>query len=207
MDYDDRAAVTEGSVPSMGHHPLQWPDYLVLASFLVISLGIGLYHALTGGRQKTVSEFIMANRDLQIIPTSISLLVSFQSAIMVLGMTAEMFGYGSQLMVLSISSHALASVVTVALFVPWLFPLKLVSVYEVCMHELNGRYGVWGAVYEVRCKRYARMRYTVGLGWWGTVYGVSTVYEVRCERLIRAEFKVVSRHVNSSGESRLWILA
>ena len=110
---------------------LRWPDYLILASFLVISLGIGLYHALTGGRQKTTSEFIMANRSLKILPTSISLLVSYQSAIMILGLAAEMYWFGAQLLLLSTCSFMLTTLITVVIFVPWMFPLKLTSVYEV----------------------------------------------------------------------------
>ena len=110
---------------------LRWPDYLILASFLVISLGIGLYHALTGGRQKTTSEFIMANRSLKILPTSISLLVSHQSAIMILGLAAEMYWYGAQLILLSPLSYIFSTIITVTIFVPWIFPFKLTSVYEV----------------------------------------------------------------------------
>src|ERR1700733_2823753 len=78
---------------------LHWADYLILAGFLVISLAIGIYHSLTGGRQKTTNEFIMANRRLSVIPTAISLLVSMQSAIMVLRSTAEMYGYGIQFLI------------------------------------------------------------------------------------------------------------
>ena len=78
---------------------LDWPDYVVLAVFLSISLGIGFYHSLTGGRQRTTEEFIMANRRLNILPTTLSLFVSLQSAIAMLGLTAEMYMYGVQLFV------------------------------------------------------------------------------------------------------------
>ena len=76
---------------------LDWPDYFIFVTFLVISLAIGVCHALTGGRERTTQEFIMVNRKLTMIPTAISLMVSFQSAIIVLGASAEMYMYGSQL--------------------------------------------------------------------------------------------------------------
>src|SRR5688572_32749073 len=115
---------------------LSWPDYLILVAFLVISVGIGVYHSLTGGRQKTTSEFIMANRSLKVLPTALSLLVSFQSAILILGMTAEMYSYGSLFIVLMSISFILAIILTMQVAIPWLYPLKLVSVNEV-------RIGTW----------------------------------------------------------------
>ena len=44
-----------------------WADYVIFTVFLVISMGIGLYYALTGGKQRTTEEFIMADRKLQVI--------------------------------------------------------------------------------------------------------------------------------------------
>src|SRR5688572_18174967 len=110
---------------------LSWPDYLILVAFFVISFGIGVYHSLTGGRQKTTSEFIMANRSLKVLPTALSLLVSFQSAILILGMTAEMYSYGSLYIVLMLITIILAISLTMQVAIPWLYPLKLVSVFEV----------------------------------------------------------------------------
>src|SRR6218665_241272 len=108
-----------------------WPDYLILAAFFVISLGIGVYHSLTGGRQKTTSEFIMANRSLSVIPTALSLLVSIQSAILILGLTAEMYTYGALYLAWTFISITLALVFAMQMAVPMMYPLKLVSVNEV----------------------------------------------------------------------------
>src|SRR5688572_7218529 len=101
---------------------LSWPDYLILVASLVISLGIGVYHSLTGGRQKTTTEFIMANRSLKVLPTALSLLVSYQSALVILGMTAEMYSYGSLYIVLMLISFMLAIVLTMQVAIPWLYP-------------------------------------------------------------------------------------
>lgn len=107
------------------------PDYLILVSFLVISLGIGVYHSLTGGKQRTTAEFIMANRRLKVIPTTISLLVSFVSAISLLGMSAEMYCYGTQFLVNIVFVVIMFLTITERIIIPWLYPLKLVSAYEV----------------------------------------------------------------------------
>ena len=110
---------------------LHWADYLILVVFLVISLAIGIYHSLTGGRQKTTAEFIMGNRRLKVIPTAISLLVSIVSAILLLGTTAEMYSYGIQHILFFTLSVTVALLFVERLIVPWLYPLKLVSVFDV----------------------------------------------------------------------------
>jgi Na+/proline symporter len=112
---------------------LHWADYLILVGFLVISLAIGIYHSLTGGRQKTTAEFIMGNRQLKVIPTSISLLISIVSAILLLGTAAETYSYGIQHIIFFTISAALALLFTERFIVPWLYPLKLVSVYDVSL--------------------------------------------------------------------------
>jgi Na+/proline symporter len=117
---------------------LQWPDYLILVAFLAISLGIGFYHSVTGGRQKTIQEFIMANRKLGILPTALSLFVSFQSAIMMLGATVEMYMFGVQYLVWIPVSFTISTIFVERLFVPWIYPLKLVSINDVSVLKDEG---------------------------------------------------------------------
>jgi len=113
---------------------LEWPDYVILAVFLVVSLGIGVYQALSGGRQHTTSEFIMADRRLRVVPTAVSLFVSFQSAVMILGLTAEMYQYGMQHVVWAPVGFFITMIVSERLVVPWIYPLQLVSINDVSIH-------------------------------------------------------------------------
>jgi Na+/proline symporter len=122
---------------------LHWPDYVILAAFLLASLGIGLYHSLTGGRQKTTQEFIMANRKLGILPTAMSLFVSFQSAIVILGTTAEMYQFGVQYLIWEPIAVSLAILMTERLMVPWIFPLKLISINDVSACTFCRCLAVW----------------------------------------------------------------
>jgi Na+/proline symporter len=110
---------------------LHWADYLIFSAFLLASLFIGLYHAFSGNRQRTTQEFIMADRNLKVVPTMLSLMVSYQSALMILGFTAEMYSYGTPQWFGSFMGYPLAILLAERLFVPWIFPLKLTSVYEV----------------------------------------------------------------------------
>ena len=103
----------------------------MFAAFLAASLGIGIYHSLTGGRQKTTQEFIMADRKLKALPTMISIVASYHSAILILGQTAEMYNWGIQAWVIGGLTGIASGVITERLIVPWIYPLKLTSSFEV----------------------------------------------------------------------------
>ncbi|KAK2148112.1 hypothetical protein LSH36_515g02001 [Paralvinella palmiformis] len=59
-------------------------DYVVFGGVLAISASIGIYYGCTGGKQKTTSEFLMADRKMHLLPVTLSLLASFMSAITLL---------------------------------------------------------------------------------------------------------------------------
>jgi len=110
---------------------LYWADYVILAAFLALSIAIGVYHSLTGERQRTTDDFIMANRRLTVVPTALSMFVSYQSAIAVLGFTAEMYMHGTQMVVWGPVGYAATCFLAERLVVPWLYPLRLVSINAV----------------------------------------------------------------------------
>ena len=70
-------------------HSFHIADYSIFAVTIIVSLGIGLYYALSGGKQRTTSEYLVGNRRMTIVPVAISLMVSFESSIMMLGTPAE----------------------------------------------------------------------------------------------------------------------
>ncbi|KAH9509624.1 Sodium-coupled monocarboxylate transporter 1 [Bulinus truncatus] len=113
-------------------------DYVVFAAMLLVSMVIGIWFALRGGGQKTQGEYLMANRSMSIIPVAISILVSFMSAILILGNPAEMYTQGTEFyitligMIIGITGASL-------LFVPLLFPLRLTSVFEYLEVRFNSR--------------------------------------------------------------------
>ncbi|XP_055940966.1 putative sodium-dependent multivitamin transporter [Argiope bruennichi] len=69
-------------------------DYVVIALVLGVSASIGLYFRFTGGRQKTLEEFLLAGRNMAIPPVAFSLLATYISAISLLGIPAETYLYG-----------------------------------------------------------------------------------------------------------------
>uniref|UniRef100_A0A0B7BIN6 Sodium-coupled monocarboxylate transporter 1 n=1 Tax=Arion vulgaris TaxID=1028688 RepID=A0A0B7BIN6_9EUPU len=104
-------------------------DYVVFVAMLLISSGIGIFFAFKGGKQKTQGEYLMANRNMPILPVAISILVSFMSAILILGTPAEMYTQGTEFYI-SMIGMFFGVVLAALLFVPLLFPLKITSVFE-----------------------------------------------------------------------------
>jgi len=109
-------------------------DYVVFALFLALSLVIGLYHACRcssgKGAQKTVNDFLLADRRLSTFPVAISMFVSLVSGVLVLGHPAEVYTRGVQFLVRSFG-HVLAGLLAGVLFVPLFFRLRLTSAFEV----------------------------------------------------------------------------
>lgn len=119
-----------------GFHPA---DYAIFAAVLTVSLAIGLYHACTGGKQRTTKEYLMANRQMKTLPVALSILVSFVSGILVLGTPAEMYTRGTQLFMRTVG-YCIACVLSSLLFVPLFFSLKVTSSFEYLEARFNSRF-------------------------------------------------------------------
>ena len=61
-------------------------DYVLFTLTLVVALGIGVYSALAGDRNRSTNSYLMGNRALGTIPVAFSMFMSYISAIMVLGL-------------------------------------------------------------------------------------------------------------------------
>lgn len=105
-------------------------DYILFSVFLLISVGIGVYHALTGGRQRTIKEYMVGDRQMKTLPVAISMFASIVSGVLVLGHPAEIYTRGSQYVVRALG-HMAAGLVVGPLFVPLFFRLKITSAFEV----------------------------------------------------------------------------
>mgnify|MGYP000008263243 CR=1 FL=1 len=105
-------------------------DWVVFIAVLCVSLGIGIFHAFTGGKQKSNSEYLVGNRNMKLVPVTLSILVSFLSSVLILGYPAEMYNQGTAMWFNAIGM-SLGAVVAALLFVPLFHPLKLTSVNEV----------------------------------------------------------------------------
>ncbi|XP_026195204.1 solute carrier family 5 member 6 [Anabas testudineus] len=104
-------------------------DYVIFAVLLAASMGIGLYYALSGGRQRTTQEFLMADRSMRCLPVSLSLIASFQSAVAIIGVPAEIYTHGTQYWFIG-CAYVLGLLIPAHVFIPVLYRLRLSSAYQ-----------------------------------------------------------------------------
>ena len=105
-------------------------DYAVWGCIISFSLVIGVYYACTGGRQRTTEEFLVGDRHMHPIPVSLSIGVSFISAVAFLGITAETYINGVMIGLITVDL-LLAALITGAFFLPVFYRLKVTSANEV----------------------------------------------------------------------------
>ena len=72
---------------------------------------------------------------LQVVPTMMSFVMSFVSAIVVIGTSAEVYSFGMEVGPMWCLAFLLCAVTCERLFIPWLYPLKLTSVNEVINYQ------------------------------------------------------------------------
>ncbi|KAI5638659.1 sodium:solute symporter family domain-containing protein [Phthorimaea operculella] len=104
-------------------------DYVIMAATMVMSIAIGLYFRFTGGKQATNEEYLLADRNMSILPVAVSLMASFMSAVTLLGVSSEIYYYGLQFVVINIS-YGIATPIATELYLPVFFNLQRTSTYE-----------------------------------------------------------------------------
>ncbi|CAD5118645.1 DgyrCDS7333 [Dimorphilus gyrociliatus] len=104
-------------------------DYTLFGSTLIISLGIGVFSAIRNRKDNTTGEYLMGGRKLKLVPVTLSILVTFVSAIGILGNPAEVYLYGTQFS-LQVVAMIIGNVMGALVFVPLYYPLKLTSSFE-----------------------------------------------------------------------------
>ncbi|XP_060065376.1 putative sodium-dependent multivitamin transporter [Ylistrum balloti] len=104
-------------------------DYIVFVSILLVSIGTGLYLAWCKPKQDTIKQYVLADRKLSILPVALSMTVSFQSSIMLLGNPAEIYMYGAPFMWQAIGL-VLSNLFAMCSIIPLIYPLKITSLYE-----------------------------------------------------------------------------
>ncbi|XP_059469784.1 putative sodium-dependent multivitamin transporter [Neocloeon triangulifer] len=103
-------------------------DYLVFALMLLISAAIGIYYRFTGGKQKTIREYLLADKNMSIVPVAFSLMASFMSAVTLLGVSSENYSYGTQFVMINIS-YGLATPIAAYGYLPVFYELQATSAY------------------------------------------------------------------------------
>lgn len=108
-------------------------DYAVFAAMLLVSMAIGLFHALKKRkREASADDFFTGGRSMPAIPVGLSLCASFMSAVQVLGVPSEGFRYGFKFLYMCLG-QSINSLLTAYLFLPVFFRLGITSTNQVLM--------------------------------------------------------------------------
>nr|XP_057912014.1 solute carrier family 5 member 6 isoform X2 [Doryrhamphus excisus] len=120
-------------------------DYVIFAVLLAASMAIGLYYALSGGRQRTTQEFLMAGRSMRCLPVSLSLIASFQSAVAIIGVPAEIYAHGTQYWFIG-CAYILGLLIPARVFIPVLYRLRISSAYQYLELRFNKTVRICGTL-------------------------------------------------------------
>ncbi|CAF1482294.1 unnamed protein product, partial [Rotaria sordida] len=107
---------------------LGWIDYGVLALLLSFSAIIGIYQGCIRSKQLSTKEFLIADGQMSILPTAMSLLASTRSASTLLGSPVEVYQYGSMYFY-TVFSWLIATYLATKLFIPKFHQIGSVSIY------------------------------------------------------------------------------
>ncbi|XP_058802925.1 putative sodium-dependent multivitamin transporter [Phymastichus coffea] len=108
---------------------LGWADYTVIALTMGVSAGVGVFYRFSGGRQRTTREYFSADNSMGVPTVAVALMVSFMSAITLLGLSTESYTYGAQFAAINLA-YVIGTPVISYCYAPVFFNLGAVSAYE-----------------------------------------------------------------------------
>ena len=124
--------------PTMsGQNTFHWVDYLIFVLVLVVSASIGIFYAWKDKKKQTTANFLLGGRKMALLPVTLSLMATFLSAILVLGVPTEVFYNGTMYWLISFSNLITFPVAAHA-FLPVFHDLGLTSAYEVRLIPTTG---------------------------------------------------------------------
>ncbi|XP_071115002.1 sodium-dependent multivitamin transporter-like [Haliotis cracherodii] len=111
-------------------------DFAVFGCTLSVMLFIGLYFAMKNKKDQDPAEYLVAGRSMGVLPVSLSLALTFLSALTLLGLPAEIYNYTTMFWWLALGM-VLAVAGAAHVFNPVLYNIGITSVYE----YIDRRYG------------------------------------------------------------------
>lgn len=115
-------------------------DYILLGATLLISLLIGLYYGYKN--KQTNEELLVGGRNMSILPVAASVMVTYVSAITILGFPSEIYAHGAQIFVLHLVS-AVGIPISAFLIMPFFYKMKLTSINEYLERRFDSKWIRW----------------------------------------------------------------
>ena len=109
-----------------------WADYAVFIILLLVSAGIGIFYGIKDRKAPNPEEYLVGGRSMHVLPVSISIFVSYTSAITFLGEPVEAYTFGAGYLFV-ILGLACAIPWIAEVFAPFYHSQNLISAFEVCL--------------------------------------------------------------------------
>ena len=74
-----------------------WADYLTFFLSLLLSVAVGVYYGFIKKQDSTITNYLLGNRNMHVLPVAISLFLSWFSALSFLGDPVEVYYFGAVL--------------------------------------------------------------------------------------------------------------
>ncbi|GFU22024.1 putative sodium-dependent multivitamin transporter [Nephila pilipes] len=103
-------------------------DYVFFAALLLVSAGIGLYFQLTT-KKKTNDEYLLAGKNMSVLPVAFSLMATFMSSTNIMGIPAEMYLYGTNMTFMNLGI-IVGPIIASYMFLPIFFANDVSTAYE-----------------------------------------------------------------------------
>ena len=112
---------------------MSWLDWLVLAAYALLMLGVGLFYA---GRNKTADDYLLGGRRMSPVAVGLSLFATLVSTLSYLGTPGEMIANGP-MMTLQLVAYPLVFVIVGYGLIPLLMRQPVTSAYEILEARLG----------------------------------------------------------------------
>ncbi|CAF1259755.1 unnamed protein product [Adineta steineri] len=113
----------------MGLPTLSVIDYVVLVLLLLLSAVVGIIFGCVKSKKISTKEYFLADGEMRVFPTALSIMVSFLSAITILGTPSEVYMSGTMFWYQA-AAWSIASMVTAFIFMPKFREMNFTSIYE-----------------------------------------------------------------------------
>uniref|UniRef100_A0A146KPI9 Sodium-coupled monocarboxylate transporter 1 n=2 Tax=Lygus hesperus TaxID=30085 RepID=A0A146KPI9_LYGHE len=106
-----------------------WFEYSVFWGMIAGSAAIGIYFGYCKKADNTVAEYMLGGKKMPVVPVALSLIAGFVSGITLLGYPAEVYLFGTQ-MILNMVGACIGAVINLVFYLPVLYNLQSASIYE-----------------------------------------------------------------------------
>ena len=105
-------------------------DYMIFIITVLISAGIGAFYAILDRKRVNNTDYHLGGKNMSVFPVAMSLMVTFMSALTLLGNPAEIYNYNTMFMWI-IVALSFAIFGATHIFIPFFFKLQVTSTIEV----------------------------------------------------------------------------